>query len=287
MADSSDETPPTLRIGGWLPEPQHHQALPPYLVPPAGRHLIDVSPPGSPGDPLPSPVHAVEPGGIGRTLVLAAVAVGMVATLALALSPLWSGPKRNGTALPVTPSGVVGGPDLAGLESPTPVDDYSPAPVSLSTRAASPAPVAQPPQVTAPTRQPSHPNAGTTPRPTRTTTPPRPAPSTTPPRHSPKPPTNQSGQDELTPLPASQERSLRSTSNGSSTYIEFVNNRSSRVVVHWLDHNGQRRQYKVLDAHRSYRQQTYVGHPWVVTDERGRALVCFLPASRTKRAVVR
>ncbi|WFE63522.1 hypothetical protein [Micromonospora sp. WMMD714] len=278
MADSPDETPPTLRIGGWLPEPQHHQAFPTYLVPPAGRHPIDIPAAGSPTAPLPSPVHTVESDGIGRTLLLAGVACGLAISLVLALSPLWSGSGRSGAALPVTPSGVVAGPDLAAAQSPTPIDDYSPAPVSMATRAASPA--APPPP--APTRQPA---AGTAPRPAATTPPPHP--TTTPPRPTPKPPTNQPGPGELTPLPASQERSLRSSANGPSTYVEFVNARRSRVVVYWLDYQGQRRQYRVLDAGRSYRQQTYVGHPWVVTDERGRGLACFLPARTTMKAVAR
>ncbi|MEE3919335.1 hypothetical protein V2I01_16320 [Micromonospora sp. BRA006-A] len=45
--------------------------------------------------------------------------------------------------------------------------------------------------------------------------------------------------------------------------------------------------YAVLRPGQSYRQQTYVGHPWVVTDERGRGLVCFEPDRRTLRAVIR
>ncbi|MEU1602351.1 hypothetical protein [Micromonospora matsumotoense] len=279
MADSPDETPPTLRIGGWLPAPRHHQTLPPYLVPPAGRHLIDASPTGSPTGPLPSPVHAVESAGIGRTLLLAGVAFGLVTSLVLALSPLWSGPRRDDAALPMTPSWIADRPDLAAVESPTPVAEYSPAPASLATRAA--APVAAPPAL------PRQPATGTTSRPAATTTPPRPAPTTTPPRPTTKPPTNQPGPGELTPLPASQERSLRSSANGPSTYVEFVNARSSQVVVYWLDYQGQRRQYKVLDAGRSYRQQTYLGHPWVVTDRHGRALACFLPARTTMKAVAR
>ena len=156
MADSPDETPPTLRIGGWLPAPRHHQTLPPYLVPPAGRHLIDASPAGSPTGPLPSPVHAVESAGIGRTLLLAGVAFSLVTSLVLALSPLWSGPRRNDAALPMTPSWIADRPDLAAVESPTPVAEHSPAPASLATRAA--APVAAPP---APPRQPA---TGTTSR---------------------------------------------------------------------------------------------------------------------------
>ncbi|WP_406038744.1 hypothetical protein OG799_26645 [Micromonospora sp. NBC_00898] len=46
-------------------------------------------------------------------------------------------------------------------------------------------------------------------------------------------------------------------------------------------------QYAVLQPGQSYRQQTYVGHPWVVTDAQGTGLVCFLSANQTLRAVVR
>ncbi|WP_092381022.1 hypothetical protein [Micromonospora phaseoli] len=76
-------------------------------------------------------------------------------------------------------------------------------------------------------------------------------------------------------------------SGGTETSIEFVNRRSRSVIIYWLDHRGQRRQYAVLRPDASYRQHTYVGHPWVVTDGRGRALVCFEPTRTPARAVIR
>ncbi|MEV4713488.1 hypothetical protein [Micromonospora sp. NPDC049374] len=88
-------------------------------------------------------------------------------------------------------------------------------------------------------------------------------------------------------MPAWRERELRSVSGGSETSIEFVNLRSRSVIVYWLDHRGHRRQYAVLPPSESYRQHTYVGHPWVVTDRRGRALVCFEPKRTPARAVIR
>ncbi|PWU61729.1 hypothetical protein DLE60_04130 [Micromonospora globispora] len=69
--------------------------------------------------------------------------------------------------------------------------------------------------------------------------------------------------------------------------MDFVNARSETVVVHWLDYGGQRQQYAILQPGQWYRQQTYVGHPWVVTNAQGVGLVCFLPAYETLRAVVR
>ncbi|MFR9776001.1 hypothetical protein ACL02O_08070 [Micromonospora sp. MS34] len=69
--------------------------------------------------------------------------------------------------------------------------------------------------------------------------------------------------------------------------MDFVNARSEPVVVHWLDYGGRRQQYALLQVGQGYRQQTYVDHPWVVTNARGVGLVCFWPDSRTLRAVVR
>ena len=92
---------------------------------------------------------------------------------------------------------------------------------------------------------------------------------------------------ELTPLPASRESTLRSSGGGPETFVDFVNARTAPVVVNWLDYDGRRQRYAVLQPGQSYRQQTYVGHPWVVTDEQGRGLVCFEPAGQTLRAVIR
>ncbi|PZF84527.1 hypothetical protein C1I99_30325 [Micromonospora deserti] len=103
----------------------------------------------------------------------------------------------------------------------------------------------------------------------------------------PKPPQEQPRSDELPPLPPERESSLRSRGGGSETFVDFVNARSSQVHIYWLDYHGQRRPYGVLAPGTSYRQHTYVGHPWVVTDSGGRALACFLPAPETRKAVIR
>ncbi|NLU80240.1 hypothetical protein HCA58_18000 [Micromonospora sp. HNM0581] len=79
---------------------------------------------------------------------------------------------------------------------------------------------------------------------------------------------------------------MRSVSGGRETSIEFVNLRSRSVIVYWLDHRGYRRQYAVLNPNESHRQHTYVGHPWVVTNSRGRALACFEPEPTPARAVI-
>lgn len=110
-----------------------------------------------------------------------------------------------------------------------------------------------------------------------------------PPQDGSKPPSRASRPSlpQLTPLPAALEWSLRSTSGDRSTVVEFVNNRRERVLIYWRDYQGRRVLYRVLPAGGSYRQQTYLTHPWVVTNTSGEALMIFLPANGLARATIR
>jgi hypothetical protein len=92
---------------------------------------------------------------------------------------------------------------------------------------------------------------------------------------------------QLHALPAFQERFFRSIPGGRQTTVEFVNARSSTVVVHWLDFRGDRVRYDVLSPGETYRQRTFFGHPWLVSTTGGRALAVFLPADGLARATVR
>ncbi|MEV4479725.1 hypothetical protein [Micromonospora coxensis] len=276
MPESPDDvhrTDATLRIGGWLPESRRQAPSGPRHHPEArahdGQHRAEKSPPRAGVRPTPPPpVSPRGPGGPTRTLVLGCVAVGVIATLVFALSPFWStSPRPEDRPVAVLPTGA-GEVDGTEPVSATPSWTYSPAPVSLSTRASLPSPT----RAASPTHRPS---TGTTTRPNPSTTPPKPSAS------------DQSRPDELEPLPPSQEPSLRSSSGGPETFVDFVNTRGTLVVVHWLDYGGQRQRYAVLRPGQGYRQQTYVGHPWVVTDDGGRGLVCFLPAREIKKAVIR
>ncbi|WP_446217955.1 VHL beta domain-containing protein [Micromonospora sp. IBHARD004] len=98
---------------------------------------------------------------------------------ALAFSP----PRRPELPPPIAEEAIEVGPSEAREPEPPPTAAFSPAPVSLSTRASMP------------------------------TRPPKPTP------------------------------------------------RPEPVALHWLDYDGQRQQYAVLQSGQSYRQQTYVGHP--------------------------
>ncbi|SBT50901.1 von Hippel-Lindau disease tumour suppressor protein [Micromonospora auratinigra] len=198
-------------------------------------------------------------------VTLASIAVSLIVVVVVGSMSLFSTPRRAEVP-PYSAERVVTDSPAATTEpepEPPPAVSYSPAPVFLSSRQAAPT------RSHAPTRR-ATPSA----RPTG------PKPSASPPPPAPRP-------GELVPLPASQEPSLRSAGGGPETFVDFVNARSEPVVVYWLDYGGQRQPYASLQPGQGYRQQTYVGHPWVVTDTRGMGLACFLPADQTLRAVIR
>ncbi|MEU8073455.1 hypothetical protein AB0B20_27260 [Micromonospora sp. NPDC049151] len=190
--------------------------------------------------------------------VLAAVALGLVVVVLASIVSVFATPRRPDLPPPLEGQAILASPTRAGWVTEEPAESYAPPSVSFSSRAVAPIRRATPSS-----------------RPTS------PKPST--PRS--KPPVV--GPGDLAPLPASRESTLRSHGGGPSTFVDFVNAHGSTVVVHWINYEGRRQQYAVLRPGQSYRQQTYVGHPWVVADERGRGLVCFEPARHTLRAVVR
>lgn len=99
---------------------------------------------------------------------------------------------------------------------------------------------------------------------------------------SPAPP----GSSVLTPLPCSQEPSLRSLEAITLSSIEFVNNRSESVRIHWLDYQGRRQLWLTLNAGQSLVQGAYVTHPWVVANTTDRCLGIYLPAQQGARAII-
>ena len=95
-----------------------------------------------------------------------------------------------------------------------------------------------------------------------------------------------SGGRELAAQDCRQEPTLRSLDTRASTTIEFVNRGPSEVRTYWLNYEGTRVAYRTLAAGESYTQQTYVTHPWVVTDASGQCLGIYLPMATPSTAVV-
>ncbi|QBB71940.1 hypothetical protein ELE36_17110 [Pseudolysobacter antarcticus] len=70
---------------------------------------------------------------------------------------------------------------------------------------------------------------------------------------------------------SNQERAAKSIGNESKAEIEFVNKSGQVVKIYWLDFDGHRNLYKTLKVGESYNQQTYLMHPWLVTDANDKA----------------
>lgn len=64
----------------------------------------------------------------------------------------------------------------------------------------------------------------------------------------------------------SQVAAARSVAGTSEATITFVNKSGQPVKVSWIDFNGGLQLYKTLKNGESYVQDTYLDHPWLVTD---------------------
>ena len=85
-------------------------------------------------------------------------------------------------------------------------------------------------------------------------------------------------QSELPDVGCAREDRLRSTDGSTSTKVTFVNHSALTVRTYWLNYQGKRVFYAEVAPGSSYEQQTYVTHPWVITNSRsGDCVAIYLP----------
>jgi hypothetical protein len=72
--------------------------------------------------------------------------------------------------------------------------------------------------------------------------------------------------DSLKTLSCEKEFNLRSMNADQSTTIRLINRGSQTFKVYWIDYRGRRQHYRDLAPGERYDQQTYVTHPWVITE---------------------
>jgi hypothetical protein len=70
-----------------------------------------------------------------------------------------------------------------------------------------------------------------------------------------------------------------------TAWIVFVNESKNVRKIYWLDYKGGRQRYGELKPSEKDEQQTFLGHPWVVTDPQDNALGLYYPDGQ-KRIVV-
>lgn len=72
---------------------------------------------------------------------------------------------------------------------------------------------------------------------------------------------------------------LRTETTGPATTVTFINDADGYRSVFWLDPEGVPKPYANLNPGESYVQQTYVGHPWMITDGPGNCLAMYMPVA--------
>lgn len=73
------------------------------------------------------------------------------------------------------------------------------------------------------------------------------------------------------------EPKLKSIDGRIKTFIDFRNNSSQPVQIFWLNYSGEREKYSDLQSNKSYTQQTYLSHPWMVTNQLDECLKIYFP----------
>jgi len=79
-----------------------------------------------------------------------------------------------------------------------------------------------------------------------------------------------------------EEKGVKSLNSDLSTSIAFTNKSGKTIKVYWLDFEGNRKLYQTLDDDESCEQQTYVSHPWVITDKNDDAWYVFYPDAQPR-----
>jgi serine/threonine protein kinase len=79
---------------------------------------------------------------------------------------------------------------------------------------------------------------------------------------------------------------VRSIEATFSTPLTFVNRSEQTVKVYWLDYQGRRVLYATLQAGETATQQTFLTHPWVITDASDRAWDVYYPTREPRTVII-
>jgi von Hippel-Lindau disease tumor supressor len=80
---------------------------------------------------------------------------------------------------------------------------------------------------------------------------------------------------------------IRSVNGDVSTSVRFVNRKQIMLKIYWLNYEGQRVFYRSLNPGERYIQQTYLTHPWLITDVNDNALYVFFPDAQLRTVEIR
>lgn len=83
-----------------------------------------------------------------------------------------------------------------------------------------------------------------------------------------------------------QVAAVRSVASSSPAKIRFVNNSGQPVKVSWIDFQGRRQLYATLNNRETYVQETYLDHPWLVTDAGDNVWYLFFADAQPRTIVI-
>ena len=84
-----------------------------------------------------------------------------------------------------------------------------------------------------------------------------------------------------------RESTTRSTGDSARGDIRFTNGSKAPIDVFWLDYDGKRVLYGSLEPGQSLAQQSYVTHPWVISDKSGKCLSLIIVTSDSRDVSIR
>ena len=77
-------------------------------------------------------------------------------------------------------------------------------------------------------------------------------------------------------------KGLQSQNSDVAAKIEFHNTANQTVKIYWIDFAGKRVLYSTLLADEVYAQESFVTHPWLVTDAKGNSWALHQPQAFVK-----
>jgi dipeptidyl-peptidase-4 len=90
----------------------------------------------------------------------------------------------------------------------------------------------------------------------------------------------------VVPLRKDLPDDIRSRDNGEQCTISFVNKTAGRAHLIWVAEDGHRTEYTVIEPGKSYDQDTYAGHAWIVTDDAGKIVGAFRATAGGGQAII-
>ena len=82
------------------------------------------------------------------------------------------------------------------------------------------------------------------------------------------------------------EKGLKSETGNVKARITFVNRSKQPLKVYWLDYNGEHVLYKKLKPSESYTEDTYMTHPWLITDLHDNPWDVYMPTVQPRTVII-